>query len=62
MLTQCPANPIGIHDCVHGEDAGVQCALSGIAWKVSIKLATTQIQCDILLTGSGKCRCILYKA
>ena len=36
MLTQCPANPIGNHNCVHEEDAGVQCALSGmIAWTVS---------------------------
>ena len=30
MLTQCPANPIGIHDCSHSEDAGVQCALTGM--------------------------------
>ena len=30
MLTQCPANPIGIHDCVHEEDAGVQCGLTGM--------------------------------
>ena len=28
-LTSCPANPVGVHDCVHEEDAGVQCARSG---------------------------------
>lgn len=26
-LIDCPAEPIGIHNCVHFEDAGVQCAL-----------------------------------
>ena len=30
MLTQCPANPIGNHNCVHEEDAGVQCARTGM--------------------------------
>ncbi len=24
-LIDCPANPIGIHNCVHSEDAGVVC-------------------------------------
>ena len=24
-LADCPANAIGDHDCVHGEDAGVRC-------------------------------------
>lgn len=24
-LSDCPANPIGIHDCLHSEDAGVRC-------------------------------------
>ena len=24
-LTDCPANPLGIHNCNHGEDAGVSC-------------------------------------
>ena len=24
-LAYCPANPIGNHDCSHGEDAGVRC-------------------------------------
>ena len=24
-LANCPANPIGIHDCQHSEDAGVRC-------------------------------------
>ena len=24
-LTDCPANAIGVHDCVHSEDAGVRC-------------------------------------
>ena len=27
-LRECPANPIGGHDCDHSEDAGVQCALT----------------------------------
>ena len=25
-LINCPANPIGNHNCVHSEDAGVRCA------------------------------------
>ena len=24
-LQQCTANPIGVHDCDHSEDAGVRC-------------------------------------
>ena len=24
-LADCPANPIGVHDCSHFEDAGVRC-------------------------------------
>ena len=24
-LIDCPANPVGIHNCVHSEDAGVRC-------------------------------------
>ena len=30
-LTSCPANPVGAHDCVHGEDAGVQCTCEEIS-------------------------------
>jgi hypothetical protein len=25
-ITDCPSNPIGTHNCVHAEDAGVTCA------------------------------------
>ena len=24
-LVDCPANPLGIHNCIHFEDAGVRC-------------------------------------
>ena len=27
-LFDCPANPIGRHDCVHSEDASVRCTLT----------------------------------
>ena len=27
-LFDCPANPIGIHNCVHFEDASVRCTLT----------------------------------
>ncbi len=26
-LIDCPANPLGFHNCVHSEDAGVRCQL-----------------------------------
>lgn len=29
-LIECPANPVGVHNCRHIEDAGVQCELPGI--------------------------------
>ena len=34
-LIVCPANPIGIHDCGHSEDAGVQCIVAGKAMLLS---------------------------
>ena len=33
-LIDCPANPIGTHNCVHGEDAGVRC--QGIDYRVPV--------------------------
>ena len=30
-LTRCPANAVGVHDCVHEEDAGVQCTCEKIS-------------------------------
>jgi deleted-in-malignant-brain-tumors protein 1 len=27
-LVECPASPIGVHNCVHGEDASVQCSVT----------------------------------
>lgn len=29
MLGDCPANPIGSHNCVHNDDAGVGCQGTG---------------------------------
>lgn len=29
-LFDCPANPIGTHNCAHNEDAGVRCSLRKI--------------------------------
>ncbi len=34
-LFDCPANPLGTHNCAHSEDAGVRCQLS----KLRISLA-----------------------
>ena len=28
QLFDCPANPIGIHNCVHSEDASVRCTIT----------------------------------
>ena len=28
-LVDCPANPLGNHNCVHAEDAGVRCGQQG---------------------------------
>ncbi len=39
-LIDCRANPIGTHNCVHGEDAGVRCLAT-----------TTCIQGEIRLQG-----------
>ena len=27
-LFDCPANPVGIHNCVHSEDASVRCTIT----------------------------------
>jgi deleted-in-malignant-brain-tumors protein 1 len=37
-LIDCPANPIGIHNCIHGEDAGVQCGLTGKGTACSVAI------------------------
>ena len=37
-LADCPANPIGIHDCQHSEDAGVRCP-----GKVALPLFNAQL-------------------
>lgn len=29
MLVDCPANPVGQHNCIHLEDAGVRCLEPG---------------------------------
>ena len=29
-LVDCPANPIGSHNCGHSEDAGVRCSAAGM--------------------------------
>ena len=37
-LEDCPANPIGVHNCGHSEDAGVRC--SGIVTSISNEVRT----------------------
>ena len=37
-LIDCTANPLGIHNCVHGEDAGVRCQGSTTCTQGSIRL------------------------
>lgn len=46
-LIDCPANPIGSHNCVHSEDAGVGCqpivvttAARMLSWKLHVFLFT----------------------
>ncbi len=31
-LDHCPANPIGVHNCAHSEDAGVRCSSKQSLW------------------------------
>lgn len=37
-LLDCPSNPVGVHDCSHSEDAGVQCAVSGMLVESDVAL------------------------
>ena len=38
-LVDCPANPIGSHNCVHGEDAGVGCLAPVVTTPAGIFMA-----------------------
>ena len=44
-LIDCPANPLGNHNCVHAEDAGVSCAATGEAYI----LQQTEFTCFMLI-------------
>jgi hypothetical protein len=35
-LIECRANAVGIHDCSHEEDAGVQCKILGLHTKLML--------------------------
>ena len=37
-LIDCPASPLGIHNCVHAEDAGVRCQATGTCTQGAIRL------------------------
>ena len=37
-LADCPANAIGVHNCVHSEDASVRCGTIAICSERSIRL------------------------
>jgi deleted-in-malignant-brain-tumors protein 1 len=37
-LIDCPANALGLHDCVHSEDAGVRCAAATTCTQRAIRL------------------------
>ncbi len=39
-LVDCPNNGLGIHNCVHAEDAGVRCLQPVSSKKISIMLKT----------------------
>jgi hypothetical protein len=47
-LIDCPANAIGDHDCIHSEDAGVQCAISKQLHHVSL----IRVVCSILSSNN----------
>ena len=36
QLANCRANPIGVHNCDHSEDAGVRCSSSSLRGGISI--------------------------
>ncbi len=42
-LIDCPANPLGNHNCLHAEDAGVDCSPSSMCVDSTIVTTTTVI-------------------
>ena len=48
-LIDCPANPIGNHNCVHSEDAGVGCLAPVVTTPAGIVSTTSLSLCPYLL-------------
>ena len=55
-LANCPANPIGNHNCGHSDDAGVRCISGMLLYYFVVEVSVFQNQIVRILVAIQKCR------